>query len=115
MSESFPIDSYATINQPGHFLHGSLGRVIPVTDDAARERGWVALHLLTGPKAYAAVVGPSALLMSSNNACYHCKFATPTNDRDFARCGRMGGVKVASTDTCDSFQSRSSGLAEARQ
>jgi len=106
-ASDFLIGSFATINAPQSPLHGSLGEVVRVEDPRRRRQGYIALHLITGPKSYVTFVVRPDMAEPANQACYHCLHARHTNDRDVAQCAMNRYQRVSTSHTCEHFTKHS--------
>jgi hypothetical protein len=101
MSE-FTLDSMVIVHKDGK-LGRAIGRVVQISDPIiAKRTDAIAVHLLTGERAYTKVVVYKAWVTDGGRVCYLCKNKEPMNDRDNVRC-RTNGI-IQSHHTCDLFQ-----------
>ena len=82
-----------------HGLAGSIGEVVPMHEP---RRNAVAIHLLTGPRAYETIVVGMSHVSPHRRACYWCRNKSPMNDRDKVRCEKHGRIN-ASAGTCQDW------------
>ena len=82
-----------------HGLGGSIGEVVPLIEPCQNA---VAIHLLTGPRAYETIVVGRSHVSPHRRACYWCSNKSPMNNRDMVRCVKHDRVN-ASSGTCQDW------------